>query len=268
VVLQATVRDRKGAFAAGLRAQHFELFEDGVKQSLRLFRHEDLPVTVGLVIDHSGSMGGKLSDVMRAARTFAVASSPMDEMFVINFNDALTLGLPASIRLANNPEDLVRAIGDTPASGQTALYDAINEGLRRLQDGTRDRKVLLVISDGGDNASVQTLPDILESAQSSKAIIYTVGIFDEEDSDRNPGVLKRLAHTTGGEAFFPARTGEVVAACERIAREIRSQYTLGYVSSNASQSAAFRKIRVTAHGDAKEKLSVRTRTGYFAKRAK
>jgi Ca-activated chloride channel homolog len=149
VVLHATVRDRKGRFVSDLREEHFEVFEDGVPQSIRLFRHEDVPVTVGLIVDHSGSMRPKLADVVSAARTFVQSSNPEDEMFVVNFNDKVSLGLPEAVRFTNRSDELERAISNTPATGMTALYDAIGEGLLRLQAGSREKKVLVVISDGG-----------------------------------------------------------------------------------------------------------------------
>src|SRR5205823_6794325 len=125
-------------------------------------------------------------------------------------------------------------------------------------------KALIVISDGGDNASAHKLAEVLKMAEQSSALVYTIGIFDEENRDRNPKVLRRLARATGGEAFFPGQLHEVVAICERIARDIRNQYTLGYVSSNAAQPGAYRAIRVVARATGKGKLLVRTRSGYIA----
>lgn len=266
VVLQATVRDTKGRFAPDLREQDFELYEDGVRQSIRLFRHEDIPVSVGLVVDHSGSMRPKLAEVIEAARTFIRSSRPDDEMFVVNFNEKVTLGLPESIRFTNRPEELARAISDTPATGKTALYDAVAVARERLQSATRDKKVLLVISDGGDNASTHSLAAVLKMAGESTVLVYTIGIFDDDDADRNPDALRRLARATGGEAFFPGELNQVVPVCERIAREIRNQYTLGYVSSNMARPGAWHAIRVAAR--AKEKLVVRTRSGYIGGAAK
>lgn len=266
VVLQATVRDTKGRFAPDLREQDFELYEDGVRQSIRLFRHEDIPVSVGLVVDHSGSMRPKLADVIEAARTFIRSSRPDDEMFVVNFNEKVTLGLPEPIRFTNRPEELARAISDTPATGKTALYDAVVVARERLQSATRDKKVLLVISDGGDNASTHSLAAVLKMAGESTVLVYTIGIFDDDDADRNPDALRRLARATGGEAFFPGELNKVVPVCERIAREIRNQYTLGYVSSNMARPGAWHAIRVAAR--AKEKLVVRTRSGYIGGAAK
>jgi len=264
VVLNAAVRDRKGLLASDLREQDFEVYEDGVRQSIQLFKHEDIPVTVGLVVDHSGSMRPKLADVIAAARTFVQSSSPEDEMFVVNFNEKVTIGLPDAIRLTNRSDELTRAISNSPSTGKTALYDAVVMARERLQTGGRDKKVLIVISDGGDNASAHSLAEVLKMAGQSSALVYTIGIFDEDDADRNPDVLRRLARPTGGEAFFPGKLHEVVAICERIARDIRYQYTIGYVSNHAANPGAYRSIRVVARGTGNSKLFVRTRSGYIA----
>jgi len=263
VVLHPTVRDRKGVVASDLREQDFAVYEDGVRQSIRLFRHEDIPVTVGLVVDHSTSMHRKLSDVVAAARTFVRSSNQEDEMFVVNFNEHVTLGLPGAIRFTNRVDELESAILRAPATGQTALYDAVVAGFERLQTAGRDKKVLIVISDGGDNASAHILADVLRMAGQSSALVYTIGIFDEDDPDRNPYMLRRLARATGGEAFFPGQLNEVVAICERIARDIRNQYTVGYVPASAAQPGVYRSIRVNARAAGYGKLFVRARSGYI-----
>lgn len=268
VVLNATVRDPSGAFVPDLDEADFEVYENGVRQSVRLFQHEDVPVTVGLVIDHSRSMQHKLTEVITAARTFVQYSRPDDQMFVVNFNENVTFGLPGAMPFTHRAEELGRAIFNTPAAGMTALYDAVIEAHGRLQAGTPAKKVLIVISDGGDTASTHRLADVLKTAEESAALVYTIGIFDEDDPDRNPNVLRRLAHSTGGEAFFPTRLDEVVEICERIAHEIRNQYTLGYVSSNRPEAGGYRSIRVTARAPGKGKLSVRTRAGYVPQGAK
>lgn len=263
VVLHATVRDRQGAFAPDLREQDFAVYEDGVRQSIRLFRHEDIPVTVGLVIDHSGSMGPKIPEVIAATRSFVQTSNPEDRLFVVNFNEKVTLGLPDTVSFTNRADELERAISSSRATGMTALYDAAVEGLERFQSGSRDKGALIVVSDGGDNASKHTLDQLVKMAGQSSVVVYAIGVFDETDVDRNPGVLRRLARTTGGEAFFPARLDAVVAICERIAHDIRNQYTIGYVSSNLEKPGVFRTIRVTASGS-DGKLAVRARSGYIA----
>ena len=264
VVLHAIVTDRQGGFVHSLGGQNFEVYEDGVRQRVRLFKNEDIPVTVGLVVDHSSTMRPKLAEVSAAARTFVRSSNREDEMFVVNFNERVSLGLPPAIRFTNSAAELERAISGVPAGGQTALYDAIASGLEELRAGNRDRKVLIVLSDGGDNASARSLTQVMKLAGGSSAVIYTVAIFDDEDPDRNPGVLKRLAATTGGEAYLPKELNEVTAICERIARDIRHQYTIGYVSSNPIRDGAYRAIRVVARGKDHDRLAVRTRAGYFA----
>jgi len=263
VVLHATVTDRQGGFVHSLGEQNFEVYEDGVRQHIGLFKNEDIPVTVGLVVDHSSTMRRKLVEVSAAARTFVRYSNREDEMFVVNFNERVSLGLPTTVRFTNSTAELERAITSAPAGGETALYDAIARGLEELRAGNRDRKVLIVISDGGDNASARSLTQVMKLAGQSSDVIYTVGIFDEEDPDRNPGVLKRLAATTGGEAYLPKELSEVTAICERIARDIRHQYTIGYVPINPARDGTYRAVRVLARGQDHDRLSVRTRTGYF-----
>ena len=250
-----------------LGRQDFEVFEDGRPQPIRLFRHEDTPVTVGLVIDHSGSMREKLADVTAGARAFVHSSNPNDQMFVVNFNETVSSGLPAGMRFSDNAEQLGGAIWGAPAIGTTALYDAIIEALKRLQQGTSDKKVLIVISDGGDNASKASLDQVLKMAEQSSAMIYTIGIFEPEDPDRNPKVLQRLARETGGEAIFPTQLSETVEICERIARDIRDQYTIGYSSTNDKRDGTYHKVRLTARTNGNGKLSVRTRAGYQSRRS-
>jgi Ca-activated chloride channel homolog len=263
VVLPATVRDRGGRTVSDLREQDFEVYEDRIRQTIKLFRHEDIPVTVGLIVDHSGSMLPKLNDVIEAVRTFARSSNPEDRMFVVNFNEKVSLGLPGGVNFSNSADELERAIARTRPAGRTALYDAAVRGLEHLQAGGPEKKVLIVISDGGDNASVLGLPAVLKKFEQSNAVVYAIGIFDEDDSDQNPGVLRHLAQATGGEAFFPERLGDVAAICERIARDIRNQYTIGYVSSSKMAPGALRAIRMVAHAEGKGTLSVRTRSGYI-----
>jgi VWFA-related protein len=264
VVLHATVTDRQGGFVSDLTEKDFQVYEDGRPQPIRLFLNEDLPVTAGLVVDHSTTMIPKMAEVSAATRTFVRASNREDEMFVVNFNEKVSLGLPPSMRFTDSASQLQRAIANAPAQGQTALYDAIARALNELQAGSRDRKVLIVISDGGDNASAHTLPQVMKLAAQSSAVIYTVGLFDEGDPDRNPAVLKSMAQATGGEAFIPGQLSGVEEICERIARDIRHQYTLGYVPIKPAREGAYHAIRVHAQTKGHDKLSVRTRTGYVA----
>ena len=265
VVLHATVSDRRGAFVPDLGERDFVVYEDGVPQRIRLFRNEDTPVTVGLVVDHSTTMRPKFEEVISAARTFVRSSNPEDEMFVVNFNENVSLGLPSTLRFTSSTAELEYAITSVPVGGQTALYDAIAKALEELQAGSRDKKVLIVISDGGDNKSAQSLAQLMKLAGQSDAVIYTIGLYDETDPTRNLGMLRRLAQATGGVAYFPEEASELVAICERIARDIRHQYTIGYVPTNLSGDGAAHAIRVVARGKGNKSLTVRTRTSYIAR---
>jgi len=264
VVLHATVTDRQGSLVTSLAEQDFQVYENGVAQHIQLFKNGDIPVAVGLVIDHSTSMGPKLAEVTAAARAFVQSSNREDQIFVVNFNEIASLGLPPSIRFTDSTAELQNAIADESARGQTALYDAIAMGLDQLQAATLDKRVLIVVSDGGDNASRRKLDEVMKLAERSSAVIYTIGVFDPDDPDKNPGVLNRLARATGGEAFLPGQLSEVVDNCERIARDIRNQYIIGYAPSNPAPDGSYRSIRVLARTNGQGKLSVRTRTGYIA----
>jgi Ca-activated chloride channel family protein len=264
VVLHATVQDHKNVLVSGLDKDDFQIYEDGALQQIKHFSHEDIPVTVGLVIDNSGSMRPKRADVIAAALAFARSSNPEDQMFVVNFNEKVSFGLPGNTPFTDQVAQLEVALSRIAADGETALYDAVVAALAHLKKGTRDKKVLIVISDGGDNASKHKLPEIMTLAGQPDAIIYTIGIFDEQDGDRNPGVLKRLAKDTGGESFLPESLKDIVPICERIARDIRNQYTLAYVPTNKKRDGTYRVIQVRASAPGRGRFSVRTRTGYFA----
>jgi|SRR5271165_2886402 len=264
VVLHATAQDRKNILVSGLAKDDFQVYEDGVLQQIKYFSHEDIPVTVGLVVDNSGSMKPKRSDVIAAALAFARSSNPQDQMFVVKFNEKVSFGLPDSTPFTDQVAQLQGALSRIAADGETALYDAVAAALEHLKRGTRDKKVLIVVSDGGDNASKHNLAQIMAMAGHADAIIYTIGIYDEQDGDRNPGVLKRLAKDTGGEAFLPDSLKDVGPICERIAHDIRNQYTLAYVPTNRKRDGTYRVIQVKASGTDRGRLSVRTRTGYFA----
>jgi VWFA-related protein len=262
VILSATVLDHNNALVSGLDKGDFQVYEDHVLQQIKDFSHEDLPVTVGLVIDNSGSMGPKRADVIAAALSFAHLSNPRDQMFVVNFNEHVSYGLPASIPFTDRRDQLQLALSAIKTIGETALYDAIATALDHLKQGRSNKKVLILISDGGDNASKHSLAQVIEMAKESAAIIYTIGIFDEQDGDQNPGVLKRFAKETGGEAFFPESSKDIASICEGIARDIRNQYTLTYVPTISKQDDGYRVVDVKASAPGHGRLSVRTRTGY------
>jgi Ca-activated chloride channel family protein len=265
VVLPVTVSDKHGNLVADLPRERFTVYDNGRAQSVALFSSEDTPVTVGLVIDSSGSMGPKLSEVIIAAMTFARRSNPQDELFTVAFND--TVRDPGTDRsvAAVDAAALEADLRSFRPQGRTALYDGLIAALDRIELGTRARKALILISDGGDNASRSTLDHVLERARRSNVTIFTVGLFDIDDPDRNPGVLKSLAQSTGGERFLPSpeSPAALVRACEQIARELRSGYTIGYVPPD--RDGRYHRVRVDViPADGRGKLQVRTRPGYFA----
>ena len=264
VVLHATVENHKGAPVSGLGKEDFQVYEDGALQQIEYYSHEDIPVTVGLVLDNSGSMAPKRTEVIAAALAFARSSNPQDQMFVVNFNEHVTFGLPADMPFTDQTWQLQAALSKFKTTGETALYDALAAAIEHLKKGNRDKKVLIVVSDGGDNASKYNLSQIVEMAEKSDAIIYTIGIYTEDDPDQKPEALQKLSKATGGEAFFPQSVADVVPLCERIAHDIREQYTLAYSPANRKQDGAYRVIQVKATAPGQGRLSVRTRAGYYA----
>ncbi len=267
VLLTAAVRDPSGRHVPDLEQDAFRVYEDGKLQEIEYFSHEDIPVTVGLLIDNSRSMRGKHSEVLAAALAFIRGSNPEDEMFVVNFNENVRFSLPDSLRFSADPAVLRQALASVVLDGQTALYDAVGRSIDHLELGGRQKKVLLVVSDGGDNASSVSLKELLSRIERENALIYAIGIYDGVNEDRNPGALKKMARASGGAAYFPKRIDEVNHICEEIANDIRSQYTIAYKSASAHDDA-FRKIRLTAKSPDGRKLRVRTRPGYYSRRSR
>lgn len=274
VILHATVVDKKGQVVNDLKQDDFHVFEDGIPQKLSVFSHADIPVTMGLVIDDSGSMREKRQSVNISALTFVKTSNPQDQVFVVNFNDVYYLDTPGDF--ASTIEDLKSALDKIDSRGGTALYDAVDASLDHLKLGNRDKKVLLVITDGEDNASRYTFEELITKAQKSEAVIYTIGLLGSEEpgglfkihggeAHRAAKVLEKLAEATGGQAYFPKSLDEVESTCRQIARDIRNQYTLVYRPTNLRKDGTFRNIRVDAFlPRTKAKLVVRTRPGYYA----
>jgi len=263
VTLPVTVVDRHGALVAALRREHFTVYDNGERQTIQFFTNEDLPATIGLVIDSSGSMRSHREEVTAAAAAFAAISHPLGEFFTVNFNEAVWLGLPPALPFTEDTGQLHAAVSAAPARGMTALYDAVDRALDHLQHGSRDRKALIVVSDGGDNASSRTLEAVVELARRTNAVIYSVTVFDPDNRDARPQVLKTLARETGGRAFT-LRGGEgVTGSFAQIAREIRSGYTIGFVPADTSGDG-FRPLRVVADAGDDRQLIVRTRAGYYA----
>jgi Ca-activated chloride channel homolog len=262
VLLDVSVKEVKGKYLSGLKKEDFQIFENGKLQVISQFSGEDTPVTVGLVLDDSGSMRPKRSDVINSALAFINASNPRDEMFVTHFNDFVRRGLPAGTLFTDQPELLRRALWSTPPAGMTSLYDGILDGLHQLELGTQERRSVIVISDGGDNASVHKFKDVLDAVQSIRAVIYTVGVFDLEDPDRNPSLLRRLASISGGVAYLPKDLSELSQICREIAKDIRNRYSIGYVPVRADNKSALRTVKVAVVGLG-TKVEIHARTSYL-----
>jgi VWFA-related protein len=261
VQLQAKVTDSEGHVVRGLGREAFQLSIDDAAQPITMFQGEDAPVTAGIVVDNSASMAPKRNDVVAAALAFARASNPKDQMFVVHFSDGARLGLPNGTPFTGDVAELEMAISRFQAAGITAMYDGILLAESQFIRAAYNRKVILVITDGGDNASQASLADVLNAAWKSETAIFAIGIFDEADRDRNPRLLTQLAEATGAEAFFPTEVSETRKICERIAGDIRNQYTLAF---SGSQDGRYHRIKLTASDPRYGRLEVQTRAGYFA----
>jgi len=264
VLLDVAVKDKNGGFVSGLPKTAFKVFANKSERPITIFAAQDVPVTVGLVVDNSGSVRPKKAEIVTAALTFVTQSNPKDELFLINFNDRVYFGLPDDMPFTDDRVLLRNAMLHNQPRGRTALYDAIRDALEHLDKGRLDKKTLVVISDGGDNASQTTRDEIMQMAERSLATIYTVGIFNPEDKDKNPGFLKDLASLTGGEAYMPEDISHLVGVCEKIARDIRNRYTLGFVPSANDHDGKRRKLKVLATGDNGRVFEARTRSYYVA----
>ncbi|HUA87483.1 MAG TPA: VWA domain-containing protein [Bryobacteraceae bacterium] len=262
VLLDVSVTDARGNPVSGLSKDSFRVFEDGRPQTITVFDHEDLPVTVGILVDDSGSMTPKRSQVLSAAELLIAESNPHDEVFIVHFNDSVTFGLPPKTLFSDDIKELKKALVRGTPMGKTALNDAIVTGLERLELGHRSRKTLVLISDGGDNASEHSRAETLAMVEKSLATIYTVGLYDAEDPDRDPALLKKLVRISGGQAFFPDSPQEMTPVCRRIAKDIRARYTVGYRPEEANGKNALRHVRVSVSAPGRGHLTVRTRESY------
>ncbi|MBI5083480.1 MAG: VWA domain-containing protein [Acidobacteria bacterium] len=262
VVLHCSVLDKSGRLITNLTRDAFRVFENGQEQSVKLFRREDIPVSLGIVIDNSGSMRDKRLRVEAAAVKLVKASNPEDEVFIVNFNDDAYLDVPFTNQLAKLEEGLARI----DSRGGTAMRDAVSMSVDHVkQEGKKDKKVLLVVTDGNDTASTGiTLEKLVEKVQKSEVLIYGIGILGKDDArDRKKAqrAVDALTRSSGGASFYPGDVTEVEALAAQVAHDIRNQYVVGYSPSNQSLDGSYRTIKVTANAG---KYQVRTRTGYYA----
>jgi len=264
VVLNVRVLDRNGQSVHGLSKENFYVEDDGKPQKIDLFIGEDSPATIGLVLDSSASMNSKRSEVRAGALSFVQSSHPRDQMFIVNFNEYLYRPLPPDKPFTDDVEILKKVLAWSPPGGRTALYDAIDSALVQAGRGEWERRALVVMTDGGDNASKRTLQDVSRLAQESNVTIYTVGLFDPLAVGSSRQVLSKLASLTGGDAYFPNTIEQLSPVWEEIAHGIRTQYTIAYRPAQASFNGKFHKVHVRVETPGQLKVSVHTRPGYIA----
>lgn len=262
VVLHATVVDQHSRLVTNLNKNDFTVYEDGQPQVITRFSKEDVPVSLGILIDNSGSMRDKRQAVNTAALDLVKSSNPDDEVFVVNFSDEAIIDTDLTSDISKMQEGLQQI----DSRGGTALYDAVVASADYLaKKGRREKKVLLVVTDGEDNASTDTLEQAVRRVQDDNGpMIYTIGILGGEHEKRAKRALESLAANTGGVAFFPKDLGEVDQIARAVARDIRSQYSIYYRPSRPQEQGGFRQVKVDAHAPGYGRLQVRTRSGYYA----
>jgi len=262
VVLHVSVRNARGEMVTTLNRDAFTVYENGKRQPISVFRRDDIPVSVGLLIDNSGSMRSVRPTVEAAALAFANASHPDDELFVVNFADKARLDVP----FTSDRAVLERSIARVDAVGGTAMRDAVEVAETYLQDcGKKDRRALLIITDGNDNASTASLDQIARAAEQREVVIYAIGVLGHEDpaaAKRSRKALDQLAERSGGLSYYPSSVDQVQAVALDIARQIRHQYTVAYTPIDQRLDGSYRSIQVRASGP--DRLVVRTRAGYRA----
>ena len=270
-VMHVSVRDRGGRYITGLTREAFTVIDDGTPQTLAMFSADDVPASVGLLIDNSNSMRPNRDRVIAASLAFVTNSHPQDEIFVQTFNERVRHAWGPRVIAEMDHGAFSIAMADAiVARGMTAIHDGIASGVSRLERAKHTRQVLIVVSDGGDNASTVTLDQLLTRVHESDATLYTVAMIDPLTRDgSNPGLLRRLARTTGGEFYHPRKADEVSQAFQGIAKDIRNAYTLAYTptSSGSAASGRRRTVRVYVRSPDGRVLTVRTRDGYFERPA-
>lgn len=262
VVLHCAVTDKSGKQITSIPVEQFKVLENGVPQPIKLFRREDIPISLGIVIDNSGSMRDKRQRVEAASIQLVKASNPQDEVFVVNFNEDAYLDVP----FTNDIKKMEEGVSRIDSHGGTAFRDAVSMSIDHLkQEGKKDKKVVLLVTDGNDTASVaMTLEKLVEKAHKSDVLIYTIGIFgkdDKRDEKKARRAMDALSTASGGLSYYPDSIESVEAIAKQVAHDIRNQYIVAYSPINQELDGTFRQIKVTAGGS---KYSVRHRTGYYA----
>jgi Ca-activated chloride channel homolog len=266
VVLHVSVVDKSGHLVTNLGKEAFQVFENGQSQQIRTFKREDVPVSLGLVVDNSGSMRDKRAKVETACLALVKASNPQDEVFVVNFNDEAFLDNPKGKDFTNDIKEMEEALTRIDSRGGTAMRDAIRMSIDHLKEKAhKDKRVLVVVTDGNDNASLVSLETLVKQAQQSEVLLYTIGLLTEEErreAKRAQRALDALSQATGGQSYFPKDVADVDRIAQRVARDVRNQYTIVYTPGNQKLDGSYRQIKVTANAPGKP--AVRTRSGYYA----
>lgn len=269
VMVNATVTDPYNRYVTGLEKENFQVWEDKVEQDLVYFSSEDVPVSLGIIFDVSGSMKEKLSVARDAAVTFLKAGNPDDEYFLIEFANKPQISEDFTTDISRLQNHLIF----TPAKGMTAMYDAVYLGLEKLKEGSNPKKSLLLITDGEDNRSRYTFSNVKEFVKEQDVQIYAIGIVSSANSNLGVGrtgrtLIEELVDITGGRAFFPDSVYELEDICTKIAVELKNQYVIGYASTNPAKDGKWRKLRLKVkEPEGLPRLSVRYKQGYYAPQA-
>ncbi len=275
VLMYTSVFDKSGRFVSGLKKDDFKVYEDGVSQSITSFSQEDVPVSMGILLDLSGSMRGKIDQVNKAAVAFIKASNPQDQVFLIGFNEEVELLQD----FTSDIDEITDSLDNTVVTGGTSLYDAVYLGVQKAHTGNKAKKAVVVITDGEDHDSYYKLDELVAKVQESDVQVFCVGFLNaipekglfgrwsKSVPEKARDALIRIAEETGGKAFFPDKVTDIHSIVSEIASELRNQYSIGYFSSNAARDGSFRRVKIEIAGSAATNNHLRYRRGYYAPKA-
>jgi len=272
VVMHTSVYDKNGHFISGLKKDNFKVFEDGVAQAITAFSQEDVPVSMGIILDTSGSMRNKIENVNKAALAFIRASNPEDQVFLISFNDQTEL----LEDYTSDIDAITDALDNVTVTGGTALYDAIYLGVQKAQSGIKPKKAIVVITDGEDRDSYYKLDELVAKVQESDVQVFSVGFLNPTPEkglfgrwsksvpEKAHDAMQRISEETGAKAYFPKLISEINGIVAQIAHELRNQYSVGFISSNTAKDGTYRRVKVVLDPPSTASHQVRSRRGYFA----
>jgi len=275
VLMYTSVFDKGGRFISGLKKENFKVYEDGVSQDITSFSQEDVPVSMGILLDLSGSMRGKIDQVNKAAVAFIKASNPQDQVFLIGFNEEVELLQD----FTSDIDEITDALDNTVVTGGTSLYDAVYLGVQKAHTGSKAKKAVVVITDGEDHDSYYKLDELVAKVQESDVQVFCVGFLNaipdkglfghwsKSVPEKARDALVRIAEETGGKAFFPDKVTDIHSIVSEIASELRNQYSIGYFSSNAARDGSFRRVKIEFTGSSAANSHLRYRRGYYAPKA-